>query len=68
MNNLYKHALKQEQSLTQDLEKFENGEDASVGIQGQISASLIALKRTIDDYDGLAKREMILVKQEKAFA
>jgi len=35
---------------------------------GQISASLIALKRTIDDYDSLAKREMILVKQEKAFA
>ncbi|CAB4395202.1 unnamed protein product [Rhizophagus irregularis] len=68
MNNLYKHALKQEQSLTQDLEKFENGEDVSVGIQGQISASLTALKRTIDDYDGLAKREMILVKQEKAFA
>ncbi len=34
MNNLYRHALKQEQSLTQDLEKFENGEDVSVGIQG----------------------------------
>ncbi|CAI2170537.1 14047_t:CDS:2, partial [Funneliformis geosporum] len=68
MNNLYKHALKQNQSITQDLEKFENGEDSSVGLQGQISASLIALKRTIDDYDNLAKREMILVKQEKAFS
>ena len=34
MNNYYKQALKQEQSLTQDLEKFENSEDASVGIQG----------------------------------
>ena len=34
MNNLYKNALKQEQSLTQDLEKFESSEDVSVGIQG----------------------------------
>lgn len=34
MNISYKNALKQEQSLTQDLEKFENGEDVSVGIQG----------------------------------
>ncbi|KAF0355135.1 snare region anchored in the vesicle membrane C-terminus-domain-containing protein [Gigaspora rosea] len=66
MNNLYKHALKQEQGLRQDLEKFENGEDVSVGIQGQISVGLTSLKRTIDDYDSLAKREMILVKQEKA--
>ncbi|CAG8744960.1 295_t:CDS:2, partial [Racocetra fulgida] len=67
--------------LRQDLEKFENGDDVSVGIQGsiitafleysiyverQISVGLTSLKRTIDDYDSLAKREMILVKQEKA--
>jgi hypothetical protein len=33
---------------------------------GQISASLSALSRTIDDYDSMAKREMIKAKQEKA--
>ncbi|CAG8533950.1 14302_t:CDS:10 [Ambispora leptoticha] len=54
------------QGLQKDLEKFEKEEDLSVGLQGQISASLTALKRTIDDYDGLAKRETIIVKQEKA--
>lgn len=34
---------------------------------GQISASLAALNRTIDDYDSMAKREMIKAKQEKAY-
>jgi golgi SNAP receptor complex member 2 len=33
---------------------------------GQISASLAAMARTIDDYDAMAKREMIKAKQEKA--
>ena len=33
---------------------------------GQISASLAAMQRTIDDYDSMAKREMIKTKQEKA--
>lgn len=33
---------------------------------GQISASLAAMQRTMDDYDSMAKREMIQVKQEKA--
>jgi len=33
---------------------------------GQISASLAAMNRTIDDYDAMARREMIKAKQEKA--
>lgn len=33
---------------------------------GQISASLAAMSRTVDDYDSMAKREMIKAKQEKA--
>lgn len=33
---------------------------------GQISASLAAMHRTIDDYDSMAKREIIKAKQEKA--
>jgi hypothetical protein len=39
---------------------------ANVETAGQISASLSALSRTIDDYDSMAKREMIKAKQEKA--
>lgn len=33
---------------------------------GQISASLAAMSRTVEDYDSMAKREMIKAKQEKA--
>ena len=33
---------------------------------GQVSASLSAMNRTIDDYDSMARREMIKAKQEKA--
>jgi Golgi SNAP receptor complex protein 2 len=32
---------------------------------GQISASLAAMHRTIEDYDSMAKREIIKAKQEK---
>ena len=32
---------------------------------GQISASLSAMQRTIDDYDSMTKREIIKAKQEK---
>ncbi|KAF9012426.1 golgi SNAP receptor complex member bos1 [Cyathus striatus] len=37
----------------------------NLGIR-QISASLAAMSRTIEDYDSMAKREMIKAKQEKA--
>lgn len=33
---------------------------------GQISASLASFNRTIDDYDSMAKREVMKSKQEKA--
>ena len=33
---------------------------------GQISASLSAMHRTVEDYDSMAKREIIKAKQEKA--
>ena len=39
---------------------------AFVSSLGQISASLAAMHRTIDDYDAMAKREIIKAKQEKA--
>ena len=37
-----------------------------ITIEGQVTASLAAMQRTIDDYDSMAKREMIKAKQEKA--
>ena len=34
---------------------------------GQISASLTSFSRTIDEYDGVTKRELVQTKQEKGF-
>ncbi|RUS22530.1 hypothetical protein BC937DRAFT_88561 [Endogone sp. FLAS-F59071] len=68
MNSQYNHALKQVHAIERDLKKFESGEDTSVGFQGQITAVFNALQRSIEEYDSLAKREMIVVKRDTAFA
>jgi len=65
MNSLYTSGVRQTNSIQADLERLRNG-DNSAPLLGQISASLAAMHRTIDDYDSMAKREMIKAKQEKA--
>ncbi|KAG6879663.1 hypothetical protein C0992_013199 [Termitomyces sp. T32_za158] len=65
MNSLYTSGVRQTNSLQADLERLRNG-DNSAPLLGQISASLAAMHRTIDDYDSMAKREIIKAKQEKA--
>ncbi|EJU04072.1 hypothetical protein DACRYDRAFT_93519 [Dacryopinax primogenitus] len=67
MNSLYTLGIRQTSSIQTDLNKLRAG-DSSTSLQGQISASLAALSRTVDDYDSMAKREMIAAKQEKAFS
>ncbi|KAF8919776.1 hypothetical protein CPB85DRAFT_720328 [Mucidula mucida] len=64
MNSLYTSGVRQTNSIQADLERLRNG-DNSPSLLGQISASLAAMHRTIDDYDSMAKREMIKAKQEK---
>ncbi|KAF3908368.1 Membrin-11 [Arthrobotrys entomopaga] len=72
MNSLFNSALKQSQALKRDLDHFEESSatssavSSSAALQGQISASLASFNRTIDDYDSMAKRELIPAKQEKA--
>jgi len=67
MNSHFNSALKQTSSLTRDLALFSNpATAASPALQGQISASLASLTRTLDDYETLAKRELISAKKEKA--
>ncbi|KAK9370493.1 hypothetical protein V1509DRAFT_251401 [Lipomyces kononenkoae] len=69
MNSLFNHALKQSQSLKKDLDTFAaSPSTASLALQGQISATLATLQRTIDEYDAMARRELVPAKQDKAFA
>ncbi|KAK2463195.1 hypothetical protein APHAL10511_004850 [Amanita phalloides] len=65
MNSLYTSGVRQTNSIQADLERLRSG-DNSASLLGQISASLSAMQRTIDDYDSMARREMIKAKQEKA--
>lgn len=65
MNSLYTLGVRQTNSIQADLERLRNG-DKSAALLGQISASLAAMHRTVDDYDSMAKREIIKTKQEKA--
>ncbi|WRT66414.1 uncharacterized protein IL334_003370 [Kwoniella shivajii] len=52
-------------SLNVDLTRMENGEGGP-GIQGQITTTLGALSRLIDDYDSMARKEMVTAAREKA--
>jgi len=65
MNTLFNSALKQSSSIKRDLSTLPSSTTPS--LLGQISASLTSFSRTIDDYDALAKRELIPTKQEKAY-
>ncbi|KAF8894950.1 golgi SNAP receptor complex member bos1 [Gymnopilus junonius] len=65
MNSLYTSGVRQTNSLQADMERLRNGDNSSA-LLGQISASLAAMQRTIDDYDSMTKREIIKAKQEKA--
>ncbi|KAL8834132.1 MAG: hypothetical protein Q9170_003906 [Blastenia crenularia] len=68
MNSLFNSALKQSNAVRKDLDAFaENPSASSPALQGQISASLTSLARTIDDYSETAKKELIPTKQEKAY-
>ncbi|KAH7888607.1 hypothetical protein F5I97DRAFT_1950016 [Phlebopus sp. FC_14] len=64
MNSLYTLGVRQTNSLTADLERLKNG-DNSASLLGQISASLAAMHRTIEDYESMTRREIIKAKQEK---
>lgn len=67
MNILYNNSSKQIRQLQMDFEKLEQGQDTSSAIQGQISASLGALKKASDDLMQLAKREITEEKREIAY-
>jgi len=67
MNSLYTLGVRQTSSIQADLDSLRAG-DASAALLGQITASLAGMSRTIEDYDAMARREMIKAKQEKASA
>ncbi|KAF2141841.1 uncharacterized protein K452DRAFT_271667 [Aplosporella prunicola CBS 121167] len=67
MNSLFNSALRQSTSIRKDLDAFAESSSLSPALLGQINASLTSFSRTIDDYNRLAKQEMVAAKQEKAY-
>ncbi|CAO1619921.1 unnamed protein product [Parajaminaea phylloscopi] len=66
---LYNMALRQVSSIQSDLGRLESESplsSTSVALQGQITASLNALGRTVEDYESTSKREINEAKREKA--
>ena len=66
-NVLFNSALRQSTAIRKDLDAFVEASSPSPALLGQINASLTSFSRTIDDYNKLAKQEIVATKQEKAF-
>lgn len=70
MNSIFNAALRQSQTLKKDLEAYTlslSSDVPAAALQGQISASLATLSRTITDYENLARRELVPTKQQQAY-
>ncbi|KIW08700.1 uncharacterized protein PV09_00647 [Verruconis gallopava] len=67
MNSLYNSALRQGTSIRKDLDALAEGSQTSPALIGQINASLTSFARTIEDYNKLAKQELVPEKQTKAY-
>ncbi|CUM62492.1 uncharacterized protein PRCAT00000042001 [Priceomyces carsonii] len=68
MNSLYNHGIKQQQLITKDLSQFEKNLSTSpLSLQGSITTSLTAFKRTVKEFSDLveqSKRDENNGKQE----
>lgn len=69
MNSLYNQALRQFSSIQSDISRLDSeGDSAPSTAFGPVTVSLSSLERTIDEYENLAKKELIQSKQDKALA
>lgn len=65
MNSLYNHGVKQTQLLTKDLAAFEKSvSSAPLSLQGQLTTSLAAFKKTIKEYGDLIKQSKAFVEEK----
>lgn len=65
MNSLYNHGVKQTQILSRDIALFEKSiSTAPLSLQGQLTTSLAAFKKTIKDYGDLIKQNKAFVEEK----
>ncbi|CAF3452281.1 unnamed protein product [Fusarium graminearum] len=68
MNIAYNSALRQSKSLAAELQNLNTKPQASPSEIGNVSASIATFTKTLDDYQSLARQEIVPKKQEEAFA
>lgn len=66
MNSLYNLAGRQAASIQADLTSYASDPSSQNALRPQISAALSAMVKTVEDYEAMAKRELVIAKREKA--
>ncbi|KAM5354149.1 hypothetical protein ACJ41O_000799 [Fusarium nematophilum] len=67
MNISYNSALRQSKSLRAELSNLNTKPQASPAEIGNVSASIASFTKTLDEYQSLARQEIVPKKQEEAF-
>ncbi|WFD23047.1 protein transport protein bos1 [Malassezia equina] len=66
MNSLYNLAGRQSASIQADLASYASDPLSQSALRPQITAALSAMVKTVEDYEAMAKRELVIAKREKA--
>ncbi|KAL2352486.1 transporter bos1 [Cryomyces antarcticus] len=66
MKALFNSAHRQSTAIRRDLDNFATSSTSTPALSGQLNASLTSFSRTIDEYNKLAKQELVPTKQEQA--
>lgn len=66
MNSLYNLATRQTAAVRADVDAYSADPNHPSARRAQINASINTLLKTIEDYEGMAKRELVIAKREKA--
>ncbi|KAF4966239.1 hypothetical protein FSARC_6038 [Fusarium sarcochroum] len=67
MNISYNSALRQSKSLRAELSNLNSKPQSSPAEIGNVSASIASFTKTLDEYQSLARQEIVPKKQEEAF-
>ncbi|OAA69127.1 membrin [Cordyceps fumosorosea ARSEF 2679] len=67
MNVVYNAALRQSKSINNELSTLQSKGEASAAEIGNVSVSLATFSKAIDEYNSLARQEIVPKKQEEAF-
>lgn len=67
MNSLYNLATRQTAAIRTDVESY-SADPSNSARRAQINAAFTTVLKTIEDYEGMAKRELVVAKREKALS